>query len=53
LSNGGEDNLELFVVPAFQLVQTVRKFSVGCEQLSQFYKGSHDLDVDSYGAFTS
>jgi hypothetical protein len=48
LSNRVEDNFELFIVLAFQLVQSARKFGVGREHLSQLYKGEHDLDVDGY-----
>src|SRR5215203_2736464 len=53
LSNGSEDDSELFIVLAFELVQTTREFCVGCEHLPEFHKGSHDLDVNGYRSFTS
>ena len=48
-----EDNLELPIVLAFELVQPTREVGVRGEHLSELYKGSHDFDVDGYRAFAS
>jgi hypothetical protein len=41
-----EDNLELPIILAFELVQSAREVGVRGEHLSELYEGSHDFDVD-------
>ena len=38
MSNRFEDNSELFVVRAFEFIETSSEFGVRCEHLAQFYE---------------
>jgi hypothetical protein len=51
LANRFEDNFELFVVLAFEFVQTPSEFRIGREHFSKLYKRAHDFDIDQHGTF--
>jgi len=53
LANRVEDNLELVIVFPLEFVKLKRKFRVGSQQLTQFYKSPHDLNACLDSAFAA
>lgn len=51
--DGFKDGFETYVVFLFKGGEFARKLGIGGEHLPQSHKGSHDFDIDLYGAFAT